>query len=396
MMIKAIKTREDYDAALLAVEKLMDAEPGSPEENNLEVLGVLIEAYEAEHFPIDSPDPVDAILFRMDQMGLTRKDLIPLIGSQSKVSEVLNRKKSLSLGMIRRLHAELGIPAEVLLGSDVLTIEEQKFRAEDYPFAEMYHSGYFAGFTGTLREAKDASEELLTAFFSKFTLPQTQAVYCRHSGKSVDGHALQAWQTQAAQMAMVVKTHPYQLDLISHEFLRDIIKLSRFEEGPKLVKELLSQKGVVFVCLPHLPRTYLDGACFKDEQGRPVVGLTLRQDRLDNFWFTLAHELAHIKLHLDTDDVAFFDDTESGSDHACDQRETEANNLAADLLIPDKLWVQNQDRLLSAVHEEELQVFADEANVSVSIVAGRIRNETKDFRKFSSMIGQRSVRKLFV
>lgn len=115
MKPKVIKTRADYQAALTHLEKLMDARPGTLQEEELELFAVLLDNYEREHFPIGLPDPVEAIKFRMEQQGLTRKDLEPFIGSQSKVSEVLNRKRPLSVAMIRALHTGLDIPAEVLL-----------------------------------------------------------------------------------------------------------------------------------------------------------------------------------------------------------------------------------------------------------------------------------------
>jgi HTH-type transcriptional regulator / antitoxin HigA len=115
MKTKIIKTEAEFEAAVSRVGELMDAAPGSPEEEELELLGLLVDEYQKEHYPIAPPDPIDAIKFRMDQQGLTRKDLIPYIGSQSKVSEVLNRKRPLSLSMIRALEKGLGIPAEVLI-----------------------------------------------------------------------------------------------------------------------------------------------------------------------------------------------------------------------------------------------------------------------------------------
>jgi HTH-type transcriptional regulator/antitoxin HigA len=115
MKAKILRTEAEYQAALDYVATLMDAPPGSAEEDELELFAMLIEQFEEEHHPIAPPDPVDALLFRMEQEGLTRADLIAYIGSQSKVSEVLNRKRPLSLTMIRRLHEGLGIPADVLL-----------------------------------------------------------------------------------------------------------------------------------------------------------------------------------------------------------------------------------------------------------------------------------------
>jgi len=115
MEIKPIKTEADYESALNQIDRLWDAEPGSAGSDHLEILLALVEAYEKEHYPIEPPDPIEAIKFRMEQMGLTRKDLEPMLGSRSRVSEVLNRKRGLSLAMIRKLNRRLGIPAETLI-----------------------------------------------------------------------------------------------------------------------------------------------------------------------------------------------------------------------------------------------------------------------------------------
>jgi HTH-type transcriptional regulator/antitoxin HigA len=116
MDIRPIKTRRDYEKALRRIAALMSAKPGTDEGDELDVLATLIEVYEQKHFPVGTADPVEAILFRMEQQGLERKDLEALIGSRHRVSEILNRKRSLSLDMIRRLHTGLGIPLEVLVG----------------------------------------------------------------------------------------------------------------------------------------------------------------------------------------------------------------------------------------------------------------------------------------
>lgn len=113
--LKPIRSEADYDAALIEVERLWGAAGGTPEGDRLDVLATLIDAYEAQQHPMDPPDPVEAIKFRMEQQGLSRKDLEPLIGTRTRVAEVLNRRRSLSIGMIRRLHDSLGISAEVLI-----------------------------------------------------------------------------------------------------------------------------------------------------------------------------------------------------------------------------------------------------------------------------------------
>lgn len=115
MEIKPIRNERDYKRALVEIEKLMDARPNTPEGDRLDVLATLVCAWEEQHHPIDPPDAVEAIKFAMEQRGLTRRDLELYIGSRARVTEVLNRKRSLTLPMIRRLHAGLGIPAEALL-----------------------------------------------------------------------------------------------------------------------------------------------------------------------------------------------------------------------------------------------------------------------------------------
>lgn len=115
MNIRPIKTKKDYEQAILRLEKLFDAKKGTSKGDELEVISLLVERYEDEHFPIDLPDPVEAIKFRMEQLGMTQTDLANLVGQKSRASEILNRKRKLSLDMIRQLHTQWRIPTEVLV-----------------------------------------------------------------------------------------------------------------------------------------------------------------------------------------------------------------------------------------------------------------------------------------
>src|SRR5687768_10469574 len=115
MNIKLIKTEEDYQLALQRLEQIFDAEPDTQDGDELEVLSFLIDSYENEHFPIEAPDPIEAVKFRMEQLGMKQKDLAEVMGFKSRVSEVLNRKRKLTLEMIRRLHKTLNIPTNVLI-----------------------------------------------------------------------------------------------------------------------------------------------------------------------------------------------------------------------------------------------------------------------------------------
>lgn len=358
----------------------------------LELFAVLIENYEKETFPIGLPEPVAAIQFRMEQQGLTRKDLEQYIGSQSKVSEVLNKKRPLSLAMIRALHAGLGIPAEVLLREPGRNLDAPKYDYHDYPFAEMFKRGYFKSFNGALQDAKPYAEELLEELFANFQGRASQRVYCRNSEGQLDERAVEAWQARTLELASEQELPPYSHDNFTPEFIRDVVKLSNLSKGPVLAQELLQKRGIPLVILAHLPQTYLDGACFKSPSGRPVIGMTLRHDRLDNFWLTLAHELAHVYLHLENGDVAFFDDTEQGASQTCNPQEIEANDLAASLLIPEETWNREKHNIIS---KRGIVAFADQLGISPAIVAGRLRWEANNYNNFDELLGHKAVRKLF-
>ncbi len=118
--VKPIRSEADYEAAMAEVERLWGTKSGTPRGDRLDVLATLIDAWEGEHHPMDPPDPIEAIKFRMEQQNLTRKDLEGILGTRTRVAEVLNRRRGLSINMIRRLHEELGIPAEVLIRSSRL------------------------------------------------------------------------------------------------------------------------------------------------------------------------------------------------------------------------------------------------------------------------------------
>ncbi len=117
MTLKPIKTKKDYQNALLRLEKIFDAKPGSTEGDELEILGILIDNYEKTHYPIEFPDPIEAIKFRMEQLGYNQSDLATVVGLKSRASEILSKKRKLTLEMIRNLHDTLNIPTDVLIQS---------------------------------------------------------------------------------------------------------------------------------------------------------------------------------------------------------------------------------------------------------------------------------------
>jgi len=394
-MDKLIKTPKDHAEALQRLDVLMAGNPaaGTAEGNELELLAHLIAQYEKQNHDLGFPTPLEAIYFRMDQQGLKPKDLVPYLGSPSKVSEVLHGKRPLTLAMIRRLHEGLGIPAEVLIGENrdplAVAVPVAKF-----PLKVMYERGWFDWFTGNWNQAREQAEELLLRFFNNNL--DLQAIPALHrqkvrSGSREDLFALHAWKTRVVRVATAkrLKT-PFDAAAINDKFVSNLRALSLYENGPKLAVSLLEQYGVAMVIESHLKGTHLDGAALRMAGGAPVIALTLRHDRLDNFWFCLFHELAHVTRHLCGDDAeAFFDDLDEQAVGA----EAEADAFAMDGLIPPAEWakIKKADRLTARRITEEARRLV----VHPAVIAGRIRREQHDYSLFSQLVGQGQVRRLF-
>jgi len=394
--IRAIRSETDYDAALARIDALMEAKKGTPAGDELDVLTDLVELYEERHQPIGYPSLVEAILFRMEQANLTARDLIPLIGSRSKVSEVLSGRRPLTMPMARALHANLDIPADVLLqqpGGELASALDG-IEWDRFPIAEMIKRNWIE------RPAKNDSSEkimrrliqqaggehLLPAFFRKND-------HARMNAKS-DPYALKAWCWKVLALANInplpVAYKPGTLDL---DFLRKVAKLSWSKEGPKLAREFLAKNGIHLICLEHLPKTYLDGAALQLNSGAPVVGLTLRYDRLDNFWFCLLHELAHIGRHMTGKAADPFVDDLSLRDvkgaHR-DVKELEADEWAENGLISPDVW--NTSKVRDNPSPLAVVELAQRLSIHPAIIAGRIRHETRNYRLLSQFVGTRAVR----
>jgi len=397
MKPKLIKTAAEHQTVLARIEVIFGAKPNTPEGDELDLLVTLVELYEEKAFPIDLPSPLDALQFRMEQQGLKAKDLIPYIGSASKVSEVLAGKRSLSLAMIRKLVNELGIPAQVLLqeaGAEMPS-DAALQQGRHFPVAEMVKRGWFPNFQGTVAEAKNQLEDLLNSFVSKLgpnaLIPALNRQHVRNGGKH-DEHALTAWRIRVATLALQESLPTYKPGTVNLDFLRELSRLSYLATGPQLAKEFLNKSGIHVVFERHLPKTHLDGAALKLPDGSPLVALTLRHDRLDNFWFTLIHELAHVALHLDKGGVdAFFDDlTDGGNKDIC---EKEADKLASEALIPEAEW--KAAKLTRKSPPGAVLAFAQALRISPSIPAGRIRYESKSYTVFKPLIGSGKLRPVF-
>ncbi len=394
--LKTIKTKSELQKALAEIESLLalDPDPVSNEGESLKILTLLVEDYEKGARQRLQPDPIEAILFRMEQQNLTPRDLVPFIGSRSKVSEVISRKRPLSLSMIRALHSGLGIPAESLIrDQDVPPSQDYLIEWKRLPIREMALRGWLKPFSRSTNDNVEAAKNFFDAL-KPFSLMRVLYRSSRHtrSARAMDQYALAAWTARVITVASanLPKTR-FAKENIDRDFLNSLVRLSVFPDGPRLACRYLRDQGVSVVIERHLPNTYLDGSAIAMTRDYPIVALTLRYDRVDNFWFSLMHELAHLSLHFDSEIDQFFDDFDV--DNQGDLREQEADAFAGDILIPKIIWNENPVSKMRA-HNVVLDL-AKRLGIHPAIVAGRVRYETKDFRILNRLVGHKQVRALF-
>lgn len=394
MELRVIRDELQY-AALLEQAKelaLSDPMPGTKEAERLAVISVLLEKFEETRFKFEAPDPIEAIIFRLADLGLKQKDLAEIIGSKSRASEVLTRKRPLTIEMIRAIHEQLRVPAEILIGHPKQeTTETSEIDWKKFPVKEMQKRGWL---DIELAEGK-SGEQLIRSFFAR-TSAQSAPVMLRKTlngvNKPENQYAIYAWVARVLVRARDLKKPEirYVQGSITDEFLRQLAKLSRSKDGPLLAQEFLAMKGVVLVIERHLPKTKLDGAAMLDQDGTPVIGLTLRYDRTDYFWFTLMHELIHVQRHLTRQTSAFIDEDDSADE---DERELEANILAAEAFIPRQIWKSSE--AYRTKRSDAVVKLADTLMIHPSIIAGRIQRESGKYTILKEFSANSSIQAIF-
>jgi len=395
MKFKIITNKKEHKEAKQYLMSLIEIDPVA-NDDTIGVLALLIENYEKEEFKVDLPDPVSAIEFRMEQENLTRKDLIKYLGTKSRVSEILGRKKTLSLSMIRALHEGLKISYDVLMQDQKFELDKRDVEYNDYPINAMFKLGYFDKTIKNIADAKSKAEELVKGLFEPVGLKTFEdcSAHLRKSeahttNKKMDRLALSAWQAKVLNLTLNVKLPPCDLARINLDFMKDVLKLSSFDKGPLLAKEMLAKNGIHLVFEPHLPKTYLDGAAMWGVDGNPVIAMTIRYDRLDNFWFVLMHELAHVSLHLKDAKKIFFDDLDGK--YLDDKHENEADKRALEASMPHEDW-ENYFELLDSPNS--VISLANKYGISPAIIAGRYRKDASDYRIFNRLIGSKEVKQM--
>lgn len=395
MDIKVIKTEQQHQDYLERIHSLMLMMPPtrSDEHEELELLITVVEAYENSKYPIEPPDPIDAILFRMHEKGLKQVDLVPYLGTRSRVSEIISRKRPLTVSMIKALSIGLGISTDTLIGinSDDNQSHEEGVDWSKFPLKEMINRGWIAENGNAL---KSSAEDIIKGFINQLGWQSGSLSFKRTlSGDAYSPstqYALYAWVSRVVQQARKKKNSLgiFDPNVLSASFLRDLAQLSWFEKGPLLAVEFLEKHGIAIIIEPSLKGTRIDGAALKDIDGQPIIGLSLRYDRLDNFWFTLLHEVAHIWKHVHNEET-FLDDLDASSD---DKKESEANRLAREAFIPRAVW-KRSDAYISPT-KENIDILSRELKITPAIIAGRLRRELGNYRLFADLIGQGEVSRI--
>ncbi len=402
--IKVIKTEQDYAEALELATNLIsrDPEPNSDEGEKLDLLTTLIKSYESRAFPETLPNPIEAIKFRMEQANLKPADLAKYLGSRSRVSEILSGKRQLTLDMIRALAAGLGIPEKVLVQKPDQSEESRYERWDARIVRAMESYGYFEN--KTLK--KYSKGELLKEFFGHFNSNLQPLALFRRSRSGISHRsaprtnidALDAWMIRVLEKAQKIKIPvKYKNGVIDVAFMRNFIKLSTEENGPILACEELKKIGIKVVIERHLPKTFLDGAAILTEQDNPVIGITLRYDRLDNFWFTLMHEVAHVARHYGQDVSVFYDEKLLEKDGGeISAKEREADEWAEESILPESKWEISNAKITPS--PMAAQSLANELGIHVAVVAGVIRFKHQNFFYLNKIINDDTtkVRKLFL
>lgn len=404
MKPRIIKSDHEYQDAIRSATLLVKEDPatGTHEAEQLELLSLLIEDYERKHFTFDLPDPVSAIEFRMEEQGLRQRDLIPILGSRSRVSEVLARKRPLSLQMIRALAESLGIPTDVLIRpahqSPPTVDYGETSDWTKFPFREMQRRGWIPVIEKFSKA--DIAREVQNFLDKAGNSPSLVPLY-RRCLKGLGANEMEerasysaiAWTTRVLQRSKTCSTRvkKFQISSLSEDFFQRLVKLSIRDSGPTEAVDALKDIGICVIIEPQLPGTLIDGAALLNSNRQPVIGLTLRFDRVDYFWFTLLHELAHVWKHLNDPNESFVDRIDASD--VKDQIEKEANRVARESIVPREIWTKSAVRLNPST--SSISNLANQLGVHPALVAGRIRHETGDYSKFSKLLGQGKIRNLF-
>lgn len=274
-----------------------------------------------------------------------------------------------------------------------LDADENDLAWDQFPIKEMYRRNWFVESPGSLKTALANADELVAEFVKSSIGEPINALLRQRirAGGNVNRYALLAWQCRVITLANKQNLqNKYRKGMITKEWLAKLAHLSSLENWKNEVIDFLQNSGIRLVIESHLSNTYLDGAALLLPDGSPIIGMTLRYDRLDHFWFVLFHELVHIAKHLHKGNIeSIFDDL----DVEAGDIEQEADELAGEILVPENKWETALARYVRS--QDSIVDFANKLGIHPAIVAGKIRREADNYMILTDMVGQGEIRKLF-
>jgi len=332
--------------------------------------------------------------------GLSQRQLADAIGLKEQQIQRYEAEEYASANLRRLADVSNALGLNISEVAEFRAISQGPFEVnkddlawDQFPIKEMYRRNWFKEPPGSLEAAVINAEELVREFVTGSIDSPVQAFARQRvrAGGNVNPYALLAWQCRVIALAKKQSIkNKYKKKTINKNWLTKLAQLSRADDWKIKVIEYLRNFGIRLVVESHLPNTYLDGAAFLLPDGSPLIGMTLRYDRLDNFWFVLFHELVHIIKHLHMGDIeSIFDDL----DVEAEDIEQEADEQSGEILIPESKWNIALARYLRS--KESIKDFADEIGIHPAIVAGKIRREANNYIILKDMVGQGEVRKLF-
>jgi HTH-type transcriptional regulator/antitoxin HigA len=353
-------------------------------------------------FPSNIPEIGEKLIEARISQGLSQKTLADRLGMREQqvqryeqeryLTANLNRVAEVAEALHLDLFAFLETRHDTLLDKIAPNLKGlTDFDPSKLPVQEMKKRGWLKNLN-IPPTMQVADVDLAAAFVSQaFQGNFAHSLHKQHvrMGSQQDPYALLAWKARVLHKARHVRLQPSSKTVDAH-IIKQMVGLSAAPEGPAKAAEVLRAHGIVLVFERHLPSTHLDGAAMLLDQNTPVIGLTLRFDRLDNFWFVLLHEVGHIIRHRDRGlREGFFDEGEVASK---DELEAEADEFANSAFIPNEVWKRSFVRFTRS--SQEVHQFASQHRIGPAIVAGRIRRERGDYKVFTDLVGQGSVRNL--
>ncbi len=331
---------------------------------------------------------------------LTQRELAEMVGL--KEQQIQRYEASFYSGAnIKRLNEiaealKLNINNIIELSTQVTIASKQSHQELDwgkFPIREMYKKGWFEDFPGTLKAALDPSNQVAKNYVKNVLRQPTPAYYRRQvrTGKTINDYSLFAWECRVRSLAQKKESVVnFNSSALNQDWINYLAKSSKSPDKIAKVVDILAEVGILLIIEPHLSGTYLDGAVFLFNDS-PIIGMTLRYDRLDHFWFVLLHELGHIVQHLKKGKIdRFFDNFDEAGKQ---QIEIEADRFSQESLLPTKIWDQAICRFVQT--EESVMLLAEEIGIHPSIIAGRIRFEANNYMILNDLVGQGEVRKKF-